>query len=114
MKSHADRNMKWLGLVLFMGLAVTITLALPAGVNAAASKGPEIFKSKCQMCHGPSGKNGPMHLKDLGSAEVQKLSNAQLHEIITKGKSPMPAFGSQLSKEQVNELVSYIRSLKGK
>jgi cytochrome c6 len=83
-------------------------------VNAAANKGAELFASKCQMCHGPHGKNGPMHLKDLGSEEVQKLSNAEIHEIISKGKMPMPAFGNKLSKAQINELVSYIRSLKGK
>lgn len=116
MKSRADRKLKWMGLALFLGLAVAVTMALPSGVNAATSKGATIFKSKCAGCHGPDGKGQTamgkmMHLKDLGSPEVQKMSDAELHKLITEGKSPMPAFGKQLSKTQITEVVEYIRSL---
>ncbi len=116
MKSYAERKMKWMGLALFLGLAVAITVALPSGVHAAANKGEATFKAKCAGCHGPDGKGETamgkmMHLKSLGSADVQKLSDAKLRETITNGKPPMPAFGHQLSKAQIGELVSYLRTL---
>jgi cytochrome c6 len=119
MKSHAERNLKSVGLALLLGLAVAVTIALPAGVHAAAGKGQEIFKSKCAGCHGPDGKGETsmgkmMHLKNLGSEEVQEQSDEKLHEIITNGKPPMPAFGHQLSKAEIGELVAYIRTLKKK
>jgi mono/diheme cytochrome c family protein len=95
-------------------LVVGISLASPSPTEA--SKGQELFKGKCAGCHGPDGKGqtsmGKMlKLKDLGSAEVQKLSDAELHDTIAKGKKPMPAYEGQLKKEQIDDLVAYLRDL---
>jgi cytochrome c6 len=75
------------------------------------------FKAKCAMCHGADGKGdtamGKKYgLKDLGSAEVQKMSDAELTGIITNGKDKMPKYEGKLSKEQIEEVVKYIRTLK--
>jgi mono/diheme cytochrome c family protein len=75
------------------------------------------FKAKCAMCHGPDGKGDTamgkkMGLKDLGSAEVQKMSDADLNGIITNGKDKMPKYDGKLTKEQIADLVKYIRTLK--
>jgi mono/diheme cytochrome c family protein len=75
------------------------------------------YKARCAMCHGPDGKGDTamgkkFGLKDLGSAEVQGQSDADLGTTITKGKDKMPAYGDKLSKEQIDGLVKYIRSLK--
>jgi cytochrome c6 len=98
-------------------LLLAIALVLPAFATAADT-GPELFKGKCQMCHGANGSaNTPMaknlKIKDLGSADVQKMSDAELKTTIEKGKPPkMPAYGGKLSSTQINDLVKYIRSLK--
>jgi mono/diheme cytochrome c family protein len=52
-----------------------------------------------------------LHARDLTSDEVQKQSDAELAEVITKGKNKMPAYGEKLSKVQIAELVAYIREL---
>jgi len=75
------------------------------------------FKAKCAMCHGADGKGDTamgkkFGLKDLGSADVQGMSDADLNGIITKGKDKMPAYGEKLSKDQIDGLVKYIRTLK--
>lgn len=95
---------------------MAVGLMVPS-FSLAADTGPEIFKSKCQMCHGPNGdasttmaKN--MKLRDMGSADVQKQSDSDLKNTIEKGKGKMPAFGSKLSSTQIDDLVKYIRSLK--
>jgi cytochrome c6 len=117
MRIIARRKTRWVAPCLFLGLAIVLALALPTGAQAAdAAKGEATFKSKCAGCHGPDGKGQTsmgkmMKLKDLGSKEVQKASDTDLHDIIAKGKKPMPAFDSKLNKEQIDELVAYIREL---
>jgi cytochrome c6 len=98
-----------------MGLLV-LGLMLPT-LSLAADAGPELFKTKCQGCHGPNGdastpmaKN--MKVRELASADVQKQSDSDLKNEISKGKGKMPAFGSKLSDTQIDDLVKYIRSLK--
>ena len=51
-------------------------------------------------------------MRDLGSADVQKQSDADLTGIITKGKGKMPAYDGKLSADQITDLVKYIRTLK--
>ena len=68
------------------------------------------------MCHGADGKGDvPMGkkfgLKDLGSAEVQGQTDAQLNDMIAKGKDKMPGYEGKLTKEQITGLVGYIRGL---
>jgi mono/diheme cytochrome c family protein len=75
-----------------------------------------LFKSKCALCHGEDGSgNTPtgkaLKAKDLRSDEVQKKSDADLTEVITKGRNKMPPFGQKLKPEQIQQLVGYIRQL---
>ena len=53
-----------------------------------------------------------MKVKDLASDDVQKQSDADLAAIIEKGKKPMPGYEGKLTKEQIDGLVKYTRSLK--
>ena len=42
---------------------------------------------------------------------MQKQSDAQLTEVVTKGRNKMPAYEGKLSKEQIAQLVAYIREI---
>ena len=53
-------------------------------------------------------------LRDLGSDDVQKQTDAQLTEIVENGKGKMPAYKGKLTDDQIKQLVGYIRSLKKK
>jgi cytochrome c6 len=53
-----------------------------------------------------------MKVKDLGSEEVQKQSDADLTTVIEKGKKPMPGYEGKLTKDQITDLVKYLRTLK--
>jgi mono/diheme cytochrome c family protein len=98
-------------------LVLVAALAMPA-LSLAADTGPDLFKTKCLSCHGPDGAGStPMgknlKLKDLGSADVQKASDKELKDTISKGKPPkMPAYGGKLSDTQIDDLVKFVRSLK--
>lgn len=91
---------------------VLAMLALPLA-SFAADQAADLFKSKCAMCHGPDGKGKMAGTKDLGSAEVQKASDADLTATITKGKAPkMPAYDGKLTADQIKSLVAFVRTLK--
>jgi mono/diheme cytochrome c family protein len=91
-------------------LSLVIALALPpvAAADAAAD-----FKAKCAMCHGADGAGkASMGTKDMGSADVQKMSDADLTAEITNGKGKMPAYKGKLTDAQISDLVKYVRTLK--
>ncbi|HTZ95418.1 MAG TPA: c-type cytochrome [Terriglobales bacterium] len=82
-----------------------------------ADSGGDTFKAKCAMCHGADGKGATgmgksLGLRDLGSADVQGQSDADLTNIITNGKGKMPKYDGKLTKDQINDVVKYIRTLK--
>ena len=93
-----------------------MTFALVFSTWSLADSGAD-FKAKCAMCHGADGKGDTamgkkFAVKDMGSADVQGKSDADLNTIITKGKDKMPAYDGKLTKEQIDGLVKYIRTLK--
>ena len=91
--------------------ALFLSLSGPAGAQDASS----LFKSKCAGCHGADGTGSAMGKKmgahDFTTADVQKMSDAELSDIITNGKNKMPKYAS-LKPEEVKGLVEYIRAFK--
>ena len=84
---------------------------------SVADNGGDTFKAKCAMCHGATGKGDTAmgkskNLRDLGSADVQSQSDADLTNIITNGKGAMPKYDGKLTKDQIGDIVKFIRSLK--
>ncbi len=97
--------------------AILILLALLFSTYALGDSGPDIYKTKCSACHGKNGAGDTMlgknlKLRPLASDDVQKQSDDELFTIISKGKKRMPSFDRKLSKDQIHDLVKYIRSLK--
>jgi len=92
-------------------LAVVLSIPLSAGAQDASA----LFKSKCAGCHSADGTGSAtgkkMGAHDFTSAEVQKMSDTELADVITNGKNKMPKYGS-LKPEEVKGLVAYIRTLK--
>jgi len=91
-------------------LACACLFSSPAKADVAA--GEATFKAKCAGCHGVDGKGKEaLKTRDLGSADVQAQSDADLSGIISNGKGKMPAYKT-LSPDQVKDLVAFVRSLK--
>jgi mono/diheme cytochrome c family protein len=95
-------------------VAAGFALSHPRALAADAA-GAALFKAKCAMCHGPDGAGQtPMgkklNIPNMGSARVQDHSDAELTEIILKGKGNMKPVG--VKPDQVPGLISVIRSFK--
>lgn len=86
--------------------------------RASIENGKTVYQQYCFTCHGGSGKgNGPASeffqkpVPDLSNNYTQKKSDGALFWKITEGNVPMPVFGDFLTKEDIWDLVNYIRSL---
>jgi mono/diheme cytochrome c family protein len=98
-----------------LGSAVVVFLCVmvsPSHADQASAE--QLYKSKCAMCHGADGKGQtPVGQKlgahDFASAEVQKQSDAELTQIVSKGKNKMPAYEGKLKPEEIKDLVGYVR-----
>src|SRR5438067_72383 len=96
-------------------MVVLLAAACPS-LLAADTDAASLFKSKCVLCHAENGSgNSPsgkaLKAKDLRSEETQSKSDAELKEVITKGRNKMPAFAQKLEPEQIQLLVVYVRQL---
>lgn len=97
----------------FCVVALALLFAAPARAQSDAAN---LYKAKCDACHGADGKGDTAAGKKLGardfaSAEVQKETDAQLIEITAKGKNKMPGYEKSLYDSQIKDLVAYIRGL---
>jgi len=105
-------------------LTVTIVSQLVGSATAAVAAsgndpGDSTFKSSCATCHGQDGSGNTavgksMKIPDLHSAEVQKLSDEELAEVIGNGKNNMPPFKGSLNPDQIHDLVIHLRQLSEK
>lgn len=104
-----------------VGMALTIGLASAAYAQGDKTKGEKVFTDqKCSLCHSVGGHgNAKGPLDDVGT----KLSAAELRQWITdakgmtaKSKATRKPEMKQytLSKDQVDDLVAYLESLKKK
>jgi cytochrome c5 len=94
------------------GKAMTTAL-LPDDLN------PEIFAERCAMCHGTEGKGDGMAAAafdpkptNFADPEFQAArTDDELAKAISDGSGTMPGFAQQLSAEEIQSLVNYIREL---
>jgi mono/diheme cytochrome c family protein len=102
--------MKVLMAMLFL-LGLTL-VARPALADDAEA----LYKSKCQVCHGPDGKGSvagqKIGVKDFHSPEIQKQSDEELFNATKQGKGKMPAYDKKLTDDQIKQLIKYIRTMK--
>ena len=95
-----------------------ITFCAAAASAADAKAGEAVFAKSCKSCHGADGTPNPaivkmmkVDMKNLGSAEVQALSDADIAKIINDGKGKMKPVKS-VTGSGVDNVVAYIRTLK--
>ena len=96
-------------------LIASAGLALAAG-DAAAGKA--LYDKSCKSCHGADGTPNPniakmmkVEIKDLGSADVQARSDADIKKVVTEGQGKMKPIKSVAGKD-LDNVIAYVRSLK--
>jgi mono/diheme cytochrome c family protein len=111
------------GVALILRMMLSPDEGTPAGMRPR--DGHAIFEAHCAICHGPTGRgDGPgakvilQKMLDFSDAAAMRgASDRFLFDIIQKGGSQfgrsnaMPAWGMQLSDEEIRAVVAHIRSL---
>ena len=94
------------------GLSLIFLVAPFSRVSAgskAEQRGQELFATKgCPRCHGPNGvggKKGP----DLQLVRKRRSRKSMVEQIREGGKE-MPAFGTSLTSNEIDDLVSFLRA----
>jgi len=105
-------------------LIVCVFLLLKPAKSSAASPAPadaqDVYLDKCAVCHAKDGsgntaKGRKLKVKDLRSPDVQKMTEAEMIDIVGKGKGKdMDGFQKELGMDMVKSLVTYYRSLASK
>ena len=100
--------------MIFLVVGASVGVAAPAG---DAHAGHAVYDKSCRACHGSEGQGNPgiakalnVTMHELGSAEVQSKSDAELKKIISEGKGKMKPVKT-LSGDEVQNVIAYIRSL---
>jgi len=86
--------------------------------HSSARSAAELYTKHCASCHGKDGQAKTVkakfnHARDLTDPVWQdRASDERLFNTIMKGKEKMPGFSKKLSEQEIDSLVSYVRSLK--
>ena len=103
--------------VLSIVVALLGALALASTVAAADLElGKKVYAAKCASCHGADGKGNAkvagmlkVNIPDLSGSAGK--SDTDLLTLLADGKKPMPAFGKNLSKDEMEAVLSYTKTL---
>jgi mono/diheme cytochrome c family protein len=100
--------------------AVVLATVFVTGAFAAgdAKAGKDVYEKSCKSCHGVAGTANPaiakmmkVDMKDLGSPEVQGLSDDNLKKVIADGQGKMKPIKT-VSGKAADDVVAYVRTLK--
>jgi mono/diheme cytochrome c family protein len=100
----------------------------PEGQGAAEESGDPtaraaraLWSMRCAQCHGEdghgdgTGRPPGAQLPDFASPSFQdKRSDAELSQVIDKGRNMMPAFGQEITGPGIDALIGHVRSLRAK
>ncbi len=139
MNPRGPSTVAWAALlVLLAGVALTAACSSSPGpdetATAEAHPGRAAFASTCAACHGAGGEGQPdWHVRNPdgtlpapplnGTGHTWHHADGLLYRVVSLGgqfwedpslsqfKSGMPAFGSQLSREEIIAVLEYVKSL---
>jgi mono/diheme cytochrome c family protein len=101
-----------------LGTLTLLGISAAGALAADATAGQAVYDKSCKSCHGSDGTPNPaiakmmkVEMKDLKSAEVQAMSDADIKKIITEGKGKMKPVKTVTGGDADN-VIAYVRSLK--
>lgn len=87
------------------------------GLNVQQAQGRRVYNLHCLICHpaySTSGNKGP-GLKALYTKEYLPsgltATDEHVEQSIVRGRNMMPAFGDQLDRREMQELIAYLHTL---
>jgi mono/diheme cytochrome c family protein len=107
MEAMGTKQLRRTAIALYLLLSLAQP-ALPSSRAQRARGAADFVSAGCDHCHAIH-QNGGHRGPDLSGVGLRKGKSAIRRQILY-GSSRMPAFGDILSRDQVNDLVAYLRS----
>ncbi len=98
--------------LILMGLFIVGALIAAPAQSADLSNGKKLFNRNCAQCH-RGGVNVVVRAKNLSQEALEKYDMFSIEAIayqVTNGKNAMPAFGSRLKAEEIEDVANYVYS----
>ncbi|HZP32801.1 MAG TPA: cytochrome c [Candidatus Acidoferrales bacterium] len=99
-------------------LTLAAALLFFASQARAQTEAEKTYKAKCVACHAADGSGSQVGQKlgthDFHSSQVQGETEAEIEQIIAKGKNKMPAYEKTLKSDEIRTLAAYVKELGGK
>lgn len=103
---------------IILGIPILTLGAIFGYASGSADAGKAVYDKSCKTCHGAIGVANPgiakalnVTIPDLGSHDVQAMSDDDLKKIIGSGKGKMQPVRSVMGKS-VDDVVAFVRTLK--
>jgi cytochrome c6 len=99
------------------GLVLAVLMAGGTMTTAfAEGPGADIYKTRCQICHGVSGladsaAGKAMKVKPLSDASVKTMAESQMIEAVRNGMGKMQPYKDKLTDVQIKDAVGYFRTM---
>ena len=92
-----------------------IMAAATVTTTFAQSSGADIYKARCQSCHGSAGIPNPgiakaMGVKPATDPTLKKMSQADMIAATSNGLGKMQPFKGKLTEDQIKASVDYFRT----
>jgi mono/diheme cytochrome c family protein len=71
--------------------------------------GKDVYTKYCRLCHGSKGDLG---LSGSANLTISALSLVEVKHVVVNGRNAMPAWGKQLSEQEIDEVAAYVLSLR--
>ena len=103
-----------------LAAATAVALALPVAAQepapapaAVPHPGEKLYADNCQACHQPGGAGVSGAFPALAASPFVQGDPAVLATTVLNGRGGMPAFKSELTDEQLAEVLSFMRGAWG-
>jgi cytochrome c6 len=110
-RKERTRMKRLIGLILLVVAVTIFSFSTPAWAGDAGN-GAKLFSANCAACH-MGGRNVVNPAKTLNKADLEKYAMNDIEAIktqVTNGKAAMPAFGSKLSAQEIEDVATYVLS----
>jgi mono/diheme cytochrome c family protein len=104
-------------LLMLVALSGFLTAGAAPAVAADAAKGKELFDDQCSVCHETASTEKKMGPGLKGLFKRDKMTNGKkptvenVTKVIQEGGNGMPAYADILSKEELEHLLAYLKTL---
>lgn len=71
--------------------------------------GKDVYTKYCRLCHGSKGDLG---LSGSANLTISALSLVEVKYVLVNGRNAMPAWEKQLSEQEIDEVATYVLSLR--